>query len=138
MLCSFIWCFHPSIKASGEIDIMYVKLYHIIDIMKLALWNYILFRESRGNRRLYNPQGVNIGSEQISYTLHYGPYWPVSCIFHYGNIFQCIMNVYFHEFSIMDMKKLILKANLPWIMDTTELSMYMASNGLIVSYLPWI
>jgi hypothetical protein len=40
--------------ASGEIDIM----------------------ESRGNRKLFNPQGVNIGSEQISYTLHYGPYWP--------------------------------------------------------------
>jgi len=40
--------------ASGEIDIM----------------------ESRGNRRLFNPQGVNIGSEQISYTLHYGPYYP--------------------------------------------------------------
>jgi len=40
--------------ASGEIDIM----------------------ESRGNRKLFNGQGVNIGSEQISYTLHYGPYWP--------------------------------------------------------------
>lgn len=40
--------------ASGEIDIM----------------------ESRGNRKLFNPAGVNIGSEQISQTLHYGPYWP--------------------------------------------------------------
>lgn len=40
--------------ASGEIDIM----------------------ESRGNRKLFNPAGTNIGSEQISNTLHYGPYWP--------------------------------------------------------------
>ncbi|OXA47082.1 beta-1,3-glucan-binding protein [Folsomia candida] len=40
--------------ASGEIDIM----------------------ESRGNKRLFNLQGVNIGTEQISYTSHYGPYFP--------------------------------------------------------------
>jgi hypothetical protein len=40
--------------ASGEIDIM----------------------ESRGNRKWFNPQGVNIGSEQVSETLHYGPYFP--------------------------------------------------------------
>jgi len=39
--------------ASGEIDIM----------------------ESRGNRQLMQ-NGVNIGSEQISQTLHFGPYWP--------------------------------------------------------------
>jgi len=40
--------------ASGEIDIM----------------------ESRGNRKLFNENMVNVGSEQISYTMHYGPYWP--------------------------------------------------------------
>jgi len=40
--------------ASGEIDIM----------------------ESRGNRKLFNPEGVNVGTEQVSTTLHYGPYWP--------------------------------------------------------------
>jgi len=40
--------------ASGEIDLL----------------------ESRGNRQLFNPQGVNVGAEQISHTLHYGPYWP--------------------------------------------------------------
>jgi len=40
--------------ASGEIDIM----------------------ESRGNRKLFNPQGVNIGAEQVSATLHYGPFFP--------------------------------------------------------------
>lgn len=40
--------------SSGEIDIM----------------------ESRGNRRLYNPQQINIGSEQVGSTLHYGPFWP--------------------------------------------------------------
>jgi len=40
--------------SSGEIDLM----------------------ESRGNRKLFNPAGVNIGTEQVSQTLHYGPYWP--------------------------------------------------------------
>jgi len=39
--------------ASGEIDIM----------------------ESRGNLNLMQ-NGVNIGSEQVSCTMHYGPYWP--------------------------------------------------------------
>jgi hypothetical protein len=39
--------------ASGEIDLM----------------------ESRGNRQLFQ-NGVNIGTEQISQTLHYGPYYP--------------------------------------------------------------
>jgi hypothetical protein len=39
--------------ASGEIDLL----------------------ESRGNAELFF-NGVNIGSEQISHTLHYGPYWP--------------------------------------------------------------
>lgn len=37
--------------ASGEIDIM----------------------ESRGNRELKNPQGVNIGTQQVGCTLHWGP-----------------------------------------------------------------
>jgi len=32
--------------------------------------------ESRGNRRLFNKNGVNIGTEQVGSTLHYGPYWP--------------------------------------------------------------
>jgi len=40
--------------ASGEVDIM----------------------ESRGNRKLFNPAGTNVGSEQVSSTLHFGPYWP--------------------------------------------------------------
>jgi hypothetical protein len=40
--------------ASGEVDIM----------------------ESRGNRKLFNPSGVNIGAEQVSSTLHYGPFFP--------------------------------------------------------------
>lgn len=41
---------------SGEIDIM----------------------ESRGNRKLFNPNGVNIGSEQVSSTLHFGPQWDMN------------------------------------------------------------
>jgi len=45
---------YGSWPASGEIDIM----------------------ESRGNRKLFSSAGVNIGSEQVSSTLHYGPYWP--------------------------------------------------------------
>jgi len=40
--------------ASGEIDIL----------------------ESRGNRKLFNANGVNIGTEQISHTMHFGPYFP--------------------------------------------------------------
>jgi len=39
--------------ASGELDLM----------------------ESRGNKKLFNPSGVNIGSEQVSSTLHFGPAW---------------------------------------------------------------
>jgi hypothetical protein len=42
--------------SSGEIDIM----------------------ESRGNRKLFNPQGVNIGTEQVSSTLHFGPQWDMN------------------------------------------------------------
>lgn len=41
--------------ASGEVDIM----------------------ESRGNRNLVQ-NGVNIGSEQVSSTLHWGPFWPLN------------------------------------------------------------
>jgi beta-glucanase (GH16 family) len=40
--------------ASGEIDIV----------------------ESRGNRNLFNGGNVNIGSEQMGSTLHFGPFWP--------------------------------------------------------------
>jgi hypothetical protein len=29
--------------------------------------------ESRGNRKLFDPAGVNIGSEQVGSTLHFGP-----------------------------------------------------------------
>lgn len=36
--------------SSGEVDIM----------------------ESRGNRNLFNPAGVNIGTEQVGSTLHFG------------------------------------------------------------------
>jgi len=28
--------------------------------------------ESRGNRKLLDPQGINIGTEQVSQTMHYG------------------------------------------------------------------
>ncbi|ODN05965.1 Beta-1,3-glucan-binding protein [Orchesella cincta] len=45
---------YGSWPASGEIDIV----------------------ESRGNRNLVNPDGVNIGAEQMGSTLHYGPRWP--------------------------------------------------------------
>jgi beta-glucanase (GH16 family) len=44
---------YGSWPSSGEIDIM----------------------ESRGNKKLFNPQGVNIGTEQVSETLHFGPQW---------------------------------------------------------------
>jgi hypothetical protein len=40
--------------ASGEIDIM----------------------ESRGNRQLFSPEGKNVGVEQVSETLHFGPFFP--------------------------------------------------------------
>lgn len=31
--------------------------------------------ESRGNRKLFQGN-INIGSEQMGSTLHYGPFWP--------------------------------------------------------------
>lgn len=29
--------------------------------------------EARGNRKLFNDQGVNVGVEQVESTLHFGP-----------------------------------------------------------------
>lgn len=45
------WNQYSSWPASGEIDIM----------------------ESRGNKNLVNPGGVNIGAQQVASTLHWGP-----------------------------------------------------------------
>ncbi|KAJ3664408.1 hypothetical protein Zmor_008582 [Zophobas morio] len=50
------WNQYSSWPASGEIDIM----------------------ESRGNRELVNASGVNIGTQLVSSTLHWGPAWNIN------------------------------------------------------------
>jgi hypothetical protein len=34
--------------------------------------------ESRGNLKLFNPAGVNVGAEQVGHTMHFGPRWDVN------------------------------------------------------------
>ena len=68
--------------ASGEIDIM----------------------ESRGNRQFFDQQGVNIGCEQVSSTLHFGPYWPYDAYENVGTATNSAPNAgfnnEFHTFGI--------------------------------------